>query len=307
MLYWKFVLVFLFGVSVSINALANAQDCDELEIPITFDSDGLPIIELNVNGSNHHVLLDLGSSEGIHLPIAEIKNIPEIKYTGNTVKSSNISGDIYEAKEFFIPSLKIQCLTFDHIKGVELNPWAASIGENRVHDTSEQIVVGLDLFKNKTLLLNYSDKVLIIKSSEVKPLSLSITNPTSYTLSKEGLSIKVSSINASYQMVLDTGASSTIFVANKVNPKEDIKSCEFDLGPNMECKVFESSLKILGYNFQSNALLYPIDERFKMDGILGRDFFEQFVVEINFLNKTILLAPIVADNSKLHDKKLNKD
>ncbi len=111
-------------------------------------------------------------------------------------------------------------------------------------------------------------------------------------MSKEGLSIRVNSPNTSYQMVLDTGASNSIFVANKVSLKESVKTCDYNLGPDVKCKIYNSTLEVLGYDFQSNILLFPIDERFQMDGILGRDFFNSFIVKIDFLNKSIALIPI---------------
>jgi len=93
-------------------------------------------------------------------------------------------------------------------------------------------------------------------------------------------------------VILDTGASSSIFSASKVNPKESLKACSYDLGPNMTCQLFNSPLQISGVDFKSNILLYPIDKRFKLNGLLGTDFFSRFIVKIDFLHKTLALTPI---------------
>ena len=37
-------------------------------------------------------------------------------------------------------------------------------------------------------------------------------------------------------MSLDTGASESIFVSGKVDPKEKIEHCDFDLGPKIDCE-----------------------------------------------------------------------
>lgn len=285
--------IFIFTIIFSNKLFAKTPSCQELSIPITFDPQGLPIIELSINDVKHNVLLDLGSSDGIHLPLNEIHKISELKYTGNSVKSSNIKGEVFESKEFLISTLKVNCAIFSNIKGLELAPWAASIGKGNVDDGAEQIVIGLDFFKGKSITINYFNKTLLINTADKKDLSSNVSHPSNaFKLTKEGISIRVKSSIASYQMILDSGASSSIFVVNKVSPKEDVKVCDYDLGPDIKCKIFDSTLKVFGHSFDSNILLFPIDKRFKMDGILGSDFFKNFIVEIDFLNKVIALTPI---------------
>jgi hypothetical protein len=284
-----FIIMSVFSSSL----LANIQDCHEFTIPIEFDPQGLPIVELSINDVKHKVLLDLGSSDGIHLPVTEIIKIPEVKYTGTLVKSSNIKGDVFDARAFVISLLKINCATFKNMQGLELEPWAASIGEGNVDDNAEQIVIGLGFFKGRKITVNYSAKTLIIKNIPNTVLSTNLNNHAMpYQISKEGMSIAMSSAHANYQMILDTGASNSIFVANKVSLKENLNTCEYNLGPDVKCEMFDSTLKVFGYDFQSSILLFPIDERFQMDGILGSDFFNRFIVEIDFLKKNIALTPI---------------
>ena len=75
-----------------------------------------------INGQSNFVLLDLGSTAGIHLPVSDINSMSGVKYTGETSKSTNISGEIFSAKKFIIPMLAIECMTFENITGYELNP-----------------------------------------------------------------------------------------------------------------------------------------------------------------------------------------
>ena len=92
-------------------------------------------------------------------------------------------------------------------------------------------------------------------------------------------------------MSLDTGASESIFVSGKVDPKEKIEHCDFDLGPKIDCEKIAYDFSIVSDNnfsfesvgnFKGESILYPIDKRFKMDGLLGSDFFLTFIVKINF-------------------------
>ena len=253
-----------------------------------FDSYGLPTIKININGKEHQALLDLGTKYGIHLPLVEANKMSTLKYTGETVKSANISGEVSESREFVIDTLKVSCLSLSDLSGLELTPWAASIGEYTINDDKEQIVVGLGFFKDKKLTINYVDNFVIIQES------LDLANNAffkAYTTSSEGISVDMKSEHKTYSMVLDTGASSSIIVTNNVSPKDKVKSCETDLGPDMKCKLFDSELRIAGHGFESNLLLYPINQRFKKDGLLGGDFFYKFIVEINFSDQTIALTP----------------
>jgi len=289
----KLGLLLCASILFSASASANTQSCERLILPIKFDSYGLPTVDLMLNGSSHPALLDLGSLDAIHLPIADIKKTPNVTYTGNTVKSSNVAGDIFESNEFVVSSLKLGCMVFDDITGLELEPWGASIGQDKINDDTQQSVIGLGFFTGKKISINYQNKMLIVENSMTKKTpSDHKYSELAYKTSKEGISIKVSSDNADYQMILDTGASSSIFSASKVSPKDSLMTCNYDLGPNMKCQLFNSPLKIAGVDFTSNILLYPIDQRFKLDGLLGTDFFKRFVVNIDFLNKTLSILPV---------------
>ncbi|MCL1051071.1 hypothetical protein L2755_15745 [Shewanella abyssi] len=292
MTFFKFCLLFFSGLLFSTNVLSHENECKEIEVPIVFDQYGLPTIELIINGKSNFALLDLGSIAGIHLPISDISSMPGVKYTGEISKSTNISGEIFSDKEFIIPMLAIECMTFENISGYELNPWATSIGDKPEDmENNQQIVIGQGFFADKTIIINYANKKLIINNKTGAVLSRINNKFIPYVLNEEGITIQMSSSIANYQMVLDTGATSSIFSANKINIKEPLTACNFNLGLDVKCELFASTVKIAGYSFASNILLYPIDPRFTKDGLLGGDFFNQFIVELDFSNKNIALAP----------------
>ena len=262
-----------------------------LILPLKLNNYGLPTVTLKLNGTEHTALLDLGSADGIHLPVGEIKKIKGLKYTGKTINSVNLAGETQQNKEFLIPSLTLQGMSFDNVIGVELTPWSVSIGEDKLAKQSDEIVLGLGFFKGKNISINYESKTLRIDNGKLKSSNTN-KNTIPFVVSAEGISMQLHSKNANYQMILDSGASSSIFVANKVNPKEELNSCDFDLGPELTCRSFNNPLNIAGYSFHSNILLFPVDKRFSKDGILGGDFFHQFVVEIDFAHNYVALTPI---------------
>lgn len=293
MILRTFLWVIICSVFFSANLFADEKKCEKIDVPIVFDQYGLPTIALIINGKSNFALLDLGSTAGVHLPISAISSFAGVKYTGASVKSTNISGQVFSSKAFIIPKLTIECLTFENITGYELNDWATSIGEkpDGLQD-DQQVVIGQGFFNGKTIVINYASKKLTITNNktDAKPAETS-NRLTPYKLSEEGITIQMSSRFANYQMVLDTGASHSIFSASKINSKEPLSQCDFDLGKNVTCESFVSAVKILGYSFSSNLLLYPIDSRFKQDGLLGGDFFNKFIVTLNFSNKNIALIP----------------
>lgn len=180
-----------------------------------------------------------------------------VKYTGESSKSTNISGEVFSSKEFIIPMLTIECLTFENISGYELNPWATSIGDKPDGmEDNQQTVIGQGFFNDKTIIINYASKKLIITKNKTGSVSSEISNRfTRYVLSEEGITIQMSSAFTNYQMVLDTGATNSIFSVSKVNAQEPLIPCDFNLGPNVKCESFASTVNIAGYSFTSNITL----------------------------------------------------
>ncbi|QLE86314.1 hypothetical protein FLM48_15275 [Shewanella sp. Scap07] len=295
MTFWKSSVLIFAAVFFSTSLLADDNKCSSVEVPIAFDQYGLPTIELIINGKSNFALLDLGSTTGIHLPVSDIASISDVKYTGEIAKSSNISGEVFSNKQFIIPNLAIECMPFEDITGYELTPRATSIGDKpKDVEDKQQIVIGQGFFADKTIVIDYSSEKLTIRNKTGNVAAESRNKFKPYVLSDEGITIELSSPNADYQMILDTGATSSIFSANKVNTSEPLTDCDFNIGPDVKCKLFTSMLEVSGYHFVSNILIYPIDPRFTQDGFLGSDFFNQFIVELDFLNKNIALTPVTS-------------
>lgn len=293
MKFSKLSVVFICGLIFSSTVISHERECDKIEVPIVFDRQGTPTIELEINGHRSNALLDLGSSAGIHLSVENISRLSGIKYTGDSTRSTNIAGEVSYSKEFIVSELKLQCLTFENILGYELEPWSVSVGDRLDNmEDPKQAIIGMGFFKNKTIVIDYSNKKLTIKknkdSSAVRKMDRRFKP---YQLSKEGIAISINSAITSYQMVLDTGASASMFSATKFNMKEPLDACEYNLGPDVKCQLFTSELTIAGHPFKSNILLYPINASFTKDGLLGSDFFRKFVIELDFSTQSIAVTP----------------
>jgi len=246
-------------------------------------------------------LFDLGSNSGLHVPNDLIRDIPGVVFNGKTSKSSDLSGRISEVKQYDVPALNINCMLFKNITIKELKAWGVSIGDGEKTDANKgRMVIGRGLFKDKTIGIDYSKNILTIENISKQDAVINREHMNSFSLPKEGIVIEANSRYSNYKMVLDTGASISILAVQKVHSKEPLKDCDLSLKDNMTCKMFDSVLTMSSQKFETDMLLFPIDDRFEMDGILGGDFFNQFFVELNFSNNTILIRPNKSNRGYKH-------
>lgn len=275
---------------ISIPNVLSANNCNSIELPITFSEFGLPHIPININEKEYSVLFDLGSSFGIHLPSYLSSEIEDLAYTGKSIHSVNIVGNTSKNKEFFISELFLKCMEFKNITGVELSPWVVSFGkESSVQAKENIIVIGRGLFINKAIIIDYSKNKLTILNKESS--SKYFTGESfPFVIESEGITIPLASKHGSYMMSLDSGSSISLIVSSKIHRNEIIQTCNIDFGQNIQCQQVKNQLLIGGkINYKSNVYLYPINPRFNMDGLLGGDFFKAFIVKLDFLNNEMSL------------------
>jgi hypothetical protein len=277
-------------LAASLLLFANAglaKSCDTIDIPIDFDTFGLPHLTLNINNHQYATLFDLGSEHGIHLPKKLAARFNKLHYTGQTVNSVNIVGDTNVDKVFVIPQLTANCMNFEQVSGLELSPWSASIGQmskeqiEQQKQQKEQPVIGRGFFKGKTITVDYTNKKIVVSNKSIKTQESAFSVP--FTQEPEGITLELKTPHKTYRMSLDTGASISMLVPSKMSPNETVQACEMDFGPQFKCQKLNSPLKVGGkVSYESDVILFPIDPRFKMDGLLGADFFHAFAVEIDF-------------------------
>ncbi|MBD1558080.1 hypothetical protein HC752_14160 [Vibrio sp. S9_S30] len=271
---------------LTFSAASFSKSCDSLSTPISFTPKGMPVVTLEIGGQEIDFLLDTGSSAGLHLPKSMMINLKGITDLPEKRKSMNAAGKEFNNSVYHLKMLKLGCLEFEDLEVVALQSWGVSVGGEKA-DTDDLPVIGLGLFSGRTVQISFKDKELSIVNSDQ-----SVSKQWSdLGVSKEGIGVAVETKNQLYTLVLDTGASNTLFVSNKVNPKESLEACQYSLG-NIPCQLLNEPMTTYGHSFTSKALLFPIDPRFQLDGLLGADFFHQFDVRIDFDNHKILVKPV---------------
>ncbi|GHF96112.1 aspartyl protease family protein [Thalassotalea marina] len=282
----------LFVILASSPATANnSPACETLYFPIDFDQYGLPYIGLMIDNSVYRAHVDLGASHALHLPQKMLSKIPNLKPTGKLVETLNVAGESFTAKQYTIPTLTVKCMDFNNLTALELKNWGAKLGATHKEHNNKDIIIGADFFHGKTIQIDYKRRLLTVFGQDEKLNTPSDLNESlSFERSVFGISISLSSGVKYYQMVLDTGASASLISANRIDNKERISSCQFVVSEHIECQYINTLLMAYGLPFRSKLYLYPITEKFQYDGILGRDFFQQFIVTLNFSNNTITLT-----------------
>ena len=239
-----FLIVLFFSV---ISTALSSEICNKIEIPLKLDKFNIPYLTLIINKREYKALFDLGSSYSIHIPKKDIKYFPQLKYTGDVEKTININGEINSNMLFYIPNMSIDCMSFENINGVDFQPWDVSIGSEEENEKLHEVVIGRGLFKDKLITIDYIGKNLIVEDYKNK-FEIDDLFLFPFKDEEEGITISLKSKYKNYLMSLDTGASESIFVSGKVDPKEKIEHCDFDLGPKIDCEKIAYDFSIVSDN-----------------------------------------------------------
>nr|WP_139164517.1 hypothetical protein [Dendrosporobacter quercicolus]NSL49067.1 hypothetical protein [Dendrosporobacter quercicolus DSM 1736]SDN00885.1 hypothetical protein SAMN04488502_11063 [Dendrosporobacter quercicolus] len=288
-MYKCFIVLILIILSSS-TALAKT-----IHIPLHNNDYGIPTLSLNMMGSPQLFVLDLGSREGLHLPRRLMEALPDLKVAEQQRKSLDLAGEIRYENQFILERLNVNGMVFTAIPGVELHPWGLSLG-NREDEPDDQDlpVIGLGFFQQHTVTIDYKNNLLTIEDT---PALATITNDPGwirlpFRLTQEGLAVDLVNGNSSYSMVLDTGASFSIVKAQKFSEAVETVSA------NRVHPGLDSSFKALELNLVQNdhriaqfyaAFIEDLPPEFEADGLLGNNFFQQFMVRIDLPSEILMI------------------
>ncbi|MEQ1974708.1 hypothetical protein [Xenorhabdus sp. SGI240] len=281
--------------SVTPGFVTDSMAAEEvIHIDFQFDEFSIPIANLEIDGKKQNLMFDTGSSRGFHLTKEFMSEIPGLEIDPEKARSTDVTGKVYFNDQFNIPKLSINGMIFKDITGVSLKPWGVTLlGKEKKLPTS--MVIGLGLFEDKVILIDYKKQRLSV-SDHLQALSVNISdgwNELPLRLTQEGIAVKVSQNAKSYNMILDTGASASVFWRTRLQSPPVILPCgalREDLA-NEECTVSAFQLDEAGANaIKLNSLL--VDGEFNQlnaDGLIGNNFFNQYAVLIDFPGKRLFI------------------
>ena len=284
----------LFLIMLFMSRFAQSQ---EVTWELTFDNGyNLPSVTMDLQGEKTQFIFDTGSKSALHLPMALINKIPNKTENAEKMKLNDLTGDIKEVRSFIVDKLKLGSFIFNNVPVLEYKNWGLFIpidltksNHEKKGTDAEKSVIGLGLFKDYVLTINYPENKITI-SDDIKGSDDLNKNWFSipFHLNNYGLVINLFDGLKNYEMILDTGAAVSIIKEKSLSP-------------------FSKKLTIPKYNFRYTALemadldsvkveaiiINSLPDVFEPDGILGSNFFLENIVKIDFKNKQMWIQPAV--------------
>ena len=269
----------------------------EVTWELTFDNgNNLPTVTMDFQGKKTPFIFDTGAKSALHLPMALINKIPNKTENAEKMKLNDLTGDIKEVRSFIVDKLKLGSFIFNNVQVLEYKSWGLFMLNDRTktdHDkeeiNAEKSLIGLGLFKDYVLTINYPENKITI-SDDIKVSDDLNKNWFSvpFYLNNYGLVINLFDGSKNYEMILDTGAAVSIIKEKSLSP-------------------FSKKLTIPKYNLKYTALemadldsvkveaiiIDSLPDVFEPDGILGSNFFLENIVKIDFKNKQMWIQPAV--------------
>ena len=295
------LLVLSIGISLIIQfgkfqKTENNNTCIQdffITTPIQDFTSQLPIIEVEIEGQNIPVILDLGFTGNLELFPATLSRIKKKKYK-ETVETTNFTGARFQKKSFSIPKLSINGLAFKNPTVLEaLHEEEADLRFSSKDKPSTNIKgsVGWQTFEKANLLIDCKNNIVAF-FSDIKKLDefgypLSIFTETDLIVENSLLRIKAITDKGSIQCCLDTGASWNTFNGPV---KEGLSLTEWILSD--ENRYYIEQFKIGNKDFANQPFCtIPIKLPTYVQAILGMQFFEDNVVALDFKNKKAYFLP----------------
>lgn len=273
-----FLLIILF--------ISHFTQANEVIWPLSFEVKfNLPQVTLTIGGKEVLLLLDTGSRNALHLPIEVINTIPNKVEQANKIKSIDLSGNINESRQFIVNNLELGSFIFKNVDVLEYKNWGLAISsENSRKQQGEESfsVIGLDLFKDYLLTINFPERQLII-SDEYNSYAMLDNTWISlpFVIDKEGIVISVSDGIKTYKMVLDTGATFSIIKESSLAQKT------IQINKDDGYQFIDLKVNNLDSNKIKAIILDSLPAEFQADGLLGGDFLNKHIVKIDFKNKKL--------------------
>lgn len=248
---------------------------------------GLPLVKVNIQGHTLKLVLDLG----VHfssLSKESMKRMPLTKLS-KTINTMHVSGQkkidpVFSASQVSIGNYLLPYLDF-----------SASLSANGNSELELPKVlnygkIGREPFLDKVLFIDRKRKMCIVKPAyldqKIDPRKFSQGKwmEANFNLNQEtgiGLCL-IANLEEKKKLLLDTGANASYMYKNFL----------YTIPVNLRDQTENISLDLCNGNSLGTFPFYPLNcSVLGLQGILGFDFFNRYLVCIDFLNKKIFFKP----------------
>jgi hypothetical protein len=277
------IICFLIILFNSLCFANNQAGHETLELEFV---NNLPFIKLQVEGKEVKCLLDTGARNHVLVLDKEIiAKLQTLKEFPRKDKSSDITGKEYIGRKYILPKFNIGQIKFLKVRLAEDTNWGFNSGEAIKKDG----VVGLALFENKAIIIDYPNKKFILINDGKTPENYDIDNwqELDFKLDLNGLSMYANvDNNGLKRFILDSGANVSIIKPSSLG-RED---CKILLDKN---KCGYNVDKFLVKSFNLGPILLYLQEMAlpQIDGILGYNFLADKIIYIDFAKRIIRFKP----------------
>ncbi|CNK64369.1 aspartyl protease family protein [Yersinia alsatica] len=287
------IITLLFSV-FSLAASAAPTPVAVMHMPFEWDDTSVPVVNVEINGMRQTFMIDTGATIALHLFKDVMAQLPGLIPEPGKQRTTDLTGKIYLNDKFHIPQLSINGMIFKDVKGISLTiPRGMPLTSDSI--IPHTMMIGLDLFKEKAVLIDYqSQRLSVADTTQALGINMAdgwVSLPLRMT--QEGVAINVLKNSKEYNMVVDTGATVSVFWKERIkNPFVSISCQTVMVGMEHEgCVASDFQLNEKGVKEISfNAVL--LDGAFNQmdtDGLIGKNFLDKFALLIDFPAKKILI------------------
>jgi len=260
---------------------------ENIFLPIVYDEDDLPLIEVKIEDNVYSLLIDLGSYAQISLDEEILEKINKKPY--GIAKFEDFQGSRYKSEKYLIPEIRIGNTIFAEV---------IAKGENK--DFKKKIVlwespdhspsklggkVGRNLLKRKNIFLDFlnSRMAFVEKVDSLKSLNFPdnfLAIP--FEITSLGITLKIKTDIGEKKFILDSGSTLSAIRASQY------RNLACQKGEN-GLNYFTSSQFIIGNRSFDEIRLHLLDIAAveQVDGVLGMDFMRHHAFYIDFRKKTL--------------------
>ncbi|MDA5543485.1 MULTISPECIES: aspartyl protease family protein [Yersinia] len=286
-----FVLFSALATPTALHAITSEK---VMHMPFKWDDTATPIVNIEINGMRQNFMIDTGALIALHLFKDVIAQLPGLIPEPGKHRTTDLTGKVFLNDKFYIPKLSINGMEFKNVKGISVNTPQGMV-LNSDSTPPHSMMIGLDLFKGKAVLIDYQKQRLSVADNTQ---ALGINMADGWTslplrLTPEGLEIKVVKNAKEYNMLLDTGATVSVFFKERLKSPAVSLSCQTVMKEmdHKGCVASDFQLNEIGATeIGFNAVL--LDGQFNQmdtDGLIGNNFLNEFALAIDFPKQRLLI------------------
>ena len=271
--------LFFLKSSIFLIFFCSSIQANEFDIIPVNLSTHTPIVNATIKEKKIKISFDSGAHTALILNKKILDKTPGVTFTGNYRHSIDATGKKYKNPEFKLDKIILGNYKSHNITGNIYAPWGLLLkNDSSSHDKKDEIkykkdgVFGLDLFKNKKLIIDYPKKNLVVLHNDTLPEPYSTFKwiECKQNVDTNGIVIEGIFSKKKGRFLLDTGATASFLRPSFLSIKDKKESVSGFFLTDKHAELGE--IKFYLYEF-----VEP-----QVDGILGYDFFsnKKIYVEI---------------------------